>query len=183
MRRDVAKSRHGEQRAGEAEGGGEGGGRSATGAGDEAGARNGGNAREAAESSRGARATTASGDEEGGGDDCVQTPRHNETVNARELRGLSASSGFSHSARWGGGPRRRKERTHSGEERRATPPRERGGVTQVSSAKPTRQTLGKGVRIAAEVVERMDNGDDTWLGERRARLRQRQAESRNRGDG
>ena len=66
-----------------------------------------------------------------------------------------------------------------------TPTRKRAceGVTRVTSDKATRVTMASGIRVGTAVVARMDAGDDTWLGERRARMRQRQAESRTRGDG
>ena len=67
-----------------------------------------------------------------------------------------------------------------------TPPtrkRAREGVTTVTSDKAIRVTLAGGIRVGTAVVASMDVGDDTWLGDRRARMRRRQAESRMRGDG
>ena len=103
---------------------------------------------------------------------------------SREVMGLEGSQGFVANTNAVDGGR-------SGSVRRrmvtaATPPtrkRERTGVTRVTSDKATRVTLASGIRIDTTVVARMDVGDDTWLGERRARMRQRQAESRTRGDG
>ena len=103
---------------------------------------------------------------------------------SREVGGLEGSSGFvTHAAAVDGGRRgsiRRRVPTAT------TPPtrkRAREGVTRVTSDKATRVTMASGIRVDTAVVARMDAGDDTWLGERRARMRQRQAESRTRGDG
>ena len=41
---------------------------------------------------------------------------------------------------------------------------------------PTRQTLKRGIRVSEAVVARIDKGVATRLGERRARLRQQEAD-------
>ena len=50
-------------------------------------------------------------------------------------------------------------------------------VRRATSEMPTRQTLKRGIRVSEAMVARMDTGVATKLGERRARLRQQEAEA------
>ena len=103
---------------------------------------------------------------------------------SREVGGLEGSSGFvTHAAAVDGGRHGSIRRRVPTAETPPTRKRAREGVTRVTSDKATRVTMASGIRVDTAVVARMDAGDDTWLGERRARMRQRQAESRTRGDG